>query len=283
MPVGLEGFQDQAGTDGIAVHYRAYRDFVQGRFLLAVVERGGTLGLASVGRFESFAGGRGAFGCQPGHKRSPGRRGRLVLCGLCALAGAGKIVLAFDGRDDAVLYLLRYGCSLGRAEGNLHEKQKNPLSSFLGPCGIAAAKVKEKLSAAKMLPAHRNLDGSYTVEAAVVMWVVVVALWTTVQRAYLLHDQVAGSMILHEAVELSAHQEEPDLSQTGQAGEEAINRLFTFSGSSLELKQHGDYIEGKAANGKWSRQISVKKFQPQDFLRKITLLEELGDRDGSSV
>lgn len=128
-----------------------------------------------------------------------------------------------------------------------------------------------------------GLEGSYTLEAAVVMSVVILSLWTVIQKAYQFHDQVAGSMILHEAAELSLHEEEPDFSGRAQAGREALNRLFTFSGSTMELEEKGDAIEGRAACGEWSRQITIKEYCPQKFLRKMTLLEELGEGNGSSV
>lgn len=38
------------------------------------------------------------------------------------------------------------------------------------------------------------------------MSAVIMVLWLMIQRAYVLHDQVTGSMILHEAVELSVQE-----------------------------------------------------------------------------
>ena len=129
----------------------------------------------------------------------------------------------------------------------------------------------------------KGMEGSYTLEAAIVVSVVILSLWTMIHRAYQLHDQVTGNMILHEAVELSVHGEEPDFSERARSGSEALDGLFTFHGSAMELKQKGDNIEGRASCGEWSRQIIIKDYCPQGFLRKVTLLEELGEGNGSSI
>lgn len=171
-----------------------------------------------------------------------------------------------------MLYILRFCGRLGRLERGPGQGQKNPLSSISDSCGGAAAFMKKK-----------GMEGSYTLEAAIVVSVVLLSLWTMIHRAYQLHDQVTGNMILHEAVELSVHGEEPDFSERARSGSEALDGLFTFHGSDMELKQKGDTIEGRASCGEWSRQIIIKDYCPQGFLRKVTLLEELGEGNGSSI
>ena len=131
----------------------------------------------------------------------------MVFYGIGGLAGMEKNDGIVDGRNDPMLYILRFCGRLGRLERDPGQGQKNPLSSISDSCGGAAAFMKKK-----------GMEGSYTLEAAIVVSVVILSLWTMIHRAYQLHDQVTGNMILHEAVELSVHGEEPDfLKEPGQA------------------------------------------------------------------
>lgn len=216
--------------------------------------------------------GRTASGFEPINGRVHRSRGRMVFYGIGGLAGMEKNDGIVDGRNDPMLYILRFCGRLGRLERGPGQGQKNPLSSISDSCGGAAAFMKKK-----------GMEGSYTLEAAIVVSVVILSLWTMIHRAYQLHDQVTGNMILHEAVELSVHGEEPDFSERARSGSEALDGLFTFHGSDMELKQKGDTIEGRASCGEWSRQIIIKDYCPQGFLRKVTLLEELGEGNGSSI
>ena len=119
----------------------------------------------------------------------------------------------------------------------------------------------------------KGMEGSYTLEAAIVVSVVILSLWTMIHRAYQLHDQVTGNMILHEAVELSVHGEEPDFSERARSGSEALDGLFTFHGSAMELKQKGDTIEGRASCGDY-----YKRLLPSGVFKKGYAFGRIGGR-----
>ncbi len=121
----------------------------------------------------------------------------------------------------------------------------------------------------------RTAPGSYTVEAAWVAAVVILSVATAIQAAYGLRGRTAGAMALHEAVETARH--EKDLTV------EEVRALFDKTGVLIELRERGGAIEGTARGKRWEVRIQGTKFRPEDFLRKITLLEQLEEGNGGSL
>ena len=109
-------------------------------------------------------------------------------------------------------------------------------------------------------------SGSYTVEAAWVSAVVILAVVTTIQAAYGLRGRVVQAMVLHEAVETARHEK-------GLTAQEVQTR-FERTGVRLELQ---------AAADRWEVRIQSTKFRPEEFLRRITLLEQLEEGNGGSL
>ena len=118
----------------------------------------------------------------------------------------------------------------------------------------------------------RRYSGSYTVEAAWVSAVVILAVVTTIQAAYGLRGRVVQAMVLHEAVETARHEK----------GLTAQTR-FERTGVRLELQERGGTIDGQAAADRWEVRIQSTKFRPEEFLRRITLLEQLEEGNGGSL
>lgn len=117
-------------------------------------------------------------------------------------------------------------------------------------------------------------SGSYTVEAAWVSAVVILAVVTTIQAAYGLRGRVVQAMVLHEAVETVRHEK-------GLTAQEVQTR-FERTGVRLELQERGGIIDGQAAD-RWEVRIQSTKFRPEEFLRRITLLEQLEEGNGGSL
>ena len=49
------------------------------------------------------------------------------------------------------------------------------------------------------------------------------------------------------------------------------------------MEEKGESVVGSLSGKGQGFQIQMSRFKPQDFLRKMTLLEELGEKDGDSV
>ena len=97
----------------------------------------------------------------------------------------------------------------------------------------------------------RRYSGSYTVEAAWVSAVVILAVVTTIQAAYGLRGRVVQAMVLHEAVETARHEK-------GLTVQEVQTR-FERTGVRLELQERGGIIDGQAAADRWEvRGISAQ-------------------------
>ena len=60
----------------------------------------------------------------------------------------------------------------------------------------------------------------------------------------------------------------------------AYKRNVVGGGYQIQVKSRWKRISGKAQGTGWSHEIEGKRFRPEAFLRKITLIEGLGEEDG---
>ncbi len=91
-----------------------------------------------------------------------------------------------------------------------------------------------------------TLSGSYTVEAAGVMVVVLLTIMFLFNQAFHIHAETSGSFSLHETVEAKRHSIE-------------------------NIKQRE--ISQQAYGMRWSLDLTSPVFRPEDLLRMWTLLE----------
>ncbi len=120
-----------------------------------------------------------------------------------------------------------------------------------------------------------KLRGSYTVEAAFVMGMLLLAVTQGILWTYRLKDQVVGAMILEEAVEWVRYDEEIPLGENLQKGLEIL-------GFGVRVVDGGTYLEGTVEKNGQKREISMKRYEPEEFLRKVSMIEE-GMEHGNSV
>lgn len=108
------------------------------------------------------------------------------------------------------------------------------------------------------------MEGSYAVEASVVMAVILLALAVLIQTAFRQCRQVTGMMRMHQMVELLRH------------GEEDSADTLTVGGSAyrIEAGRSGSRAEGTLTGDGWSRGIRQGVFEPEAFMRMLTLIEE---------
>lgn len=126
----------------------------------------------------------------------------------------------------------------------------------------------------------RQLEGSLTVEASVVMVVVLWSILILLMNGFKIHQEVVGKMVLQEAIERAVHGEKdlkPDFIE-----EQAIHDLKTYFGcqtQTLYLKEKGNSVEGTLQPDEEIR-IQVKKFKPEKFIRRICVFKNLNMKGG---
>lgn len=106
------------------------------------------------------------------------------------------------------------------------------------------------------------------------MAVVLTALGVMISSAFALHDQTVGTMILHEVTELKRHEEGLDQTQAEELGNRQLETLF-FTRAVMSLSQEGGKTEGTLKMEERQVEIQLGRFCPEEFLRQMTLTEQL--------
>lgn len=126
----------------------------------------------------------------------------------------------------------------------------------------------------------RQLEGSLTVEASVVMVVILWSILILLMNGFTIHREVVGKMVLQEAIERAVH-EEKEL-KPAFIEEQAIRDLKTYFGcqtQTLYLEESGNSVEGTLQPDEEIR-IQVKKFKPEKFIRRICVFQNLSLKGG---
>lgn len=129
----------------------------------------------------------------------------------------------------------------------------------------------------------KSFPASFTVEAALVMAVVLWALGFMIKQTYILYDRVSGSMILQEAVENTRYAPAGCGGEFASAGERQGNPRLWMGEYHITIKETGSKVKGTALAGSWQSEIEMKVNRPERFLRRIqALLEKRCAPDDSS-
>lgn len=129
----------------------------------------------------------------------------------------------------------------------------------------------------------KSFPASFTVEAALVMAVVLWALGFMIKQTYILYDQVSGSMILQEAVENTRYAPAGCGGEFASVGERQGNPRLWMGEYHITIKETGSKVKGTALAGSWQSEIEMKVNRPERFLRRIqALLEKRCAPDDSS-
>lgn len=133
----------------------------------------------------------------------------------------------------------------------------------------------------------RCVPGSFTVEAAIVMAVVLWALLISIQAAYRVRDKTAGTMAVQEAVQRLRHNESEPLDEAVTWAEKRAGKPFYGKRYEFDLKLSGNPITGKkvkavATGGKWKLCMEQDVFDPENFIRMMTLLDQ-EEKDENSI
>lgn len=141
---------------------------------------------------------------------------------------------------------------MGKKERDFYEEKKFSISSVPAPYWNVGGKPMKKLS------------GSYTVEAALVMSVVLFSIVALIQFAYLQCRQTVGIMRLQCMVEILRHQEDESETQI-TSGSESYK---------LQVVKYGNLIQGSVRGDGWGLDIESRIFEPEEFIRMLALMTE---------
>lgn len=198
----------------------------------------------------------------------------MVFCGVRTFLGAERKP-AVDAVRNIILQYVQSGIGCRRfGEVWKHTEKNIAISSVSASCGAVAGIELEK----KRYPA------SFTVEAAMVLGIVLLTIGVLIKEAYTLHDTVTGSMILEETLEKArfGRGESENLKYYEQQGEKLGSPRLWLGDYDLDLKVNEKAIEGNAEAGKWVLHMERKIFRPDIFLRRTEALLEMGNGQNGS-
>ena len=116
-----------------------------------------------------------------------------------------------------------------------------------------------------------------TVEASIVMSVVILSLASLIRYAYTVHDTVTGSMILEETIERVRNNVDKKKTPDVFAAEGTrMGNPRLFLGEYMIGLKTG--ITGDASAGDWHLSMERTDFQPATFLRKQDAAKKIMDR-----
>ncbi|WP_124068347.1 hypothetical protein [Clostridium sp. E02] len=125
----------------------------------------------------------------------------------------------------------------------------------------------------------RRLKGSYTIEAAFVMSIVLWAMLVSIQAAYCIRDEVVGSMAMAESVQRLRHNESESPGDADNWAKNRAGKPFSWKEYEYNIQMSGNPITGRKVNafgraGRWNLLIEQSVFDPENFLRMVTLLDQ---------
>lgn len=120
-------------------------------------------------------------------------------------------------------------------------------------------------------------EASYTVEATLIMGITLFLIGALLTGAFNIHSEVVGDLILQEAMEQTGHME--TLQRAGEradltAGEilenanKDLKEYFWCGDVTIDINETLQRLNG-SVEGKQGNSISVKKFDPEKFLRLL--------------
>ena len=123
-------------------------------------------------------------------------------------------------------------------------------------------------------------SASITVEASIILSVVLLSLAAFIRYAYTVHDTVTGSMILEETLERARNNvnEKKTIDSFEQEGSQMGNPRLYLGAYELHLNLGALTAEGDAAAGDWSLHIERADIHPETFLRQQDALKKIKDR-----
>ena len=168
------------------------------------------------------------------------------------------------------------GAQIGTGRENIR-KLRLPFLPFLLPASLwmVLMRIMRKTTCIK-----KYYSASITVEASIILSVVLLSLAAFIRYAYTVHDTVTGSMILEETLERARNNvnEKKTIDSFEQEGSQMGNPRLYLGAYELHLNLGALSAEGDAAAGDWSLHIERADIHPETFLRQQDALKKIKDR-----
>lgn len=126
----------------------------------------------------------------------------------------------------------------------------------------------------------KRYDGSITIEASLVLSILLLSLASMIRYAYTIHDTVTGSMILEETIERARNRADKtkQAEMFAKEGSALGNPRLYLGTYEIQLKEGILGIQGDAKAGEWSLHMERAGFYPEEFLRQQDALKKIKDR-----
>lgn len=110
---------------------------------------------------------------------------------------------------------------------------------------------------------------------AIVLW----ALLFAIQASYRLRDEVVGAMALQEAVQRLRHNETERSEDAPLWASKRAGLPFSWKGYEFEVRLSGNLITGRSVEasgtgGSWGIELEQDVFDPENFLRMLSLTDQ---------
>lgn len=213
-----------------------------------------------------FAGDNASFSVQ-NHGRRGGRGGRSFLSWSRPVPGLGDLYAAVCRR----LAVRECGRSRDDCVGN----DKTEKCAGTAPSIFAVSPSGMGMSAGGRIEAGKELDASYTVEASLVMAIVLFFLAALLQGMFLVHGRVAGRFVLQDALErcmaLEKNEENMTVEKVEQQAAERLHGFFRCGNAELRLHYGESGFSGAVDTGV-ETEIVITEFDPEKQLRLFTAM-----------
>lgn len=118
--------------------------------------------------------------------------------------------------------------------------------------------------------ARQYTKGSLTVEASCVMAVVLFSLAALIGKAGQIHDETAAAMVLHEGIEKCRHEKNIRSEDAEAFFKRNAGLMLRYTDLTVSIQEKGAKKMGKVKGGDWEKQIEMKEFRPEEFMRMVT-------------
>lgn len=133
---------------------------------------------------------------------------------------------------------------------------------------------------------NRNIESKYrasvTIEATMVLTVVMLGIAVLISQIYQLHDTITGTMILEETVmhvRTDSYESKKRAETEAESyGKKLGNPRLWLGEYEIEMNIGFETISGTARAGNWEQEIVIKQFHPGNFLREYEKILEIGEK-----